>query len=75
MAAKNQKISDLQDAIAQIKDFKSQDSKNNPVLSEALNKMEKTLLDELYEEVSRQHKRTNKRSKTDSQAQKIRAHM
>lgn len=73
MAAKKRKISDLQGAIAQIKGYKSQDSKNNPVLSEALSKMEKILLDELYDEVSRQHKRTNKKSKTNPGEQIIKA--
>ena len=60
MAIKKQNVSELLDAITHIKTYKSQDSKKNPILSEALNKMEKTLLDQLYDEENRQFKKNTK---------------
>ena len=54
MGAKNQGIKFLVDTIAKVKLEKSQDDKKNPVLTETLDSMEKTLLDKLYEEISSQ---------------------
>jgi hypothetical protein len=54
MGAKNQGIKYLVRAIDKVKSEKIQDDKNNPVLTETLDSMEKTLLDKLYEETSAQ---------------------
>ena len=62
MAIKKQNISELLDAIAHIKSYKNQDSKKNPILSEALNKMEKDLFEQLYEAENQQFKKNIKNS-------------